>query len=119
VAGGELITAAERALFDLDHTEVGSALAAHWKLPDEIVQAIRFHHEPSNGDSLLAHAVAVADVLSHRVVGDQADVENEDEHDDQLDLSAHLLGLDLDQMETKILERLDRAGLLPTSYEEA
>ncbi|MGC8738864.1 MAG: HDOD domain-containing protein [Candidatus Hydrogenedens sp.] len=32
--------------FGTDHSEVGSLLANHWNLPENIVQAIRFHHHP-------------------------------------------------------------------------
>ena len=37
---------AERDALGLDHAELGAALAAKWDLPDGIVGAIRFHHEP-------------------------------------------------------------------------
>lgn len=32
--------------FGTDHTEVGTLLAKHWNLPDNIIQAIQFHHSP-------------------------------------------------------------------------
>jgi putative nucleotidyltransferase with HDIG domain len=37
---------AERALLGRSHDEVGGALAASWRLPADLVEAIRFHHEP-------------------------------------------------------------------------
>lgn len=36
----------ERAVFGVDHAELGAALAEHWRLPDPIPDAIRYHHEP-------------------------------------------------------------------------
>lgn len=36
----------ERELFGFDHTQVGAALASRWKLPKEVSEAIRCHHDP-------------------------------------------------------------------------
>ncbi len=49
--------AAEREVLGIDHTEVGAVLLENWNLPREIVQVVRWHHQP--------------DMLnSHRIVGD-------------------------------------------------
>lgn len=37
---------AEREALGFDHAMLGSELARHWGLPERIVRAIRFHHEP-------------------------------------------------------------------------
>jgi putative nucleotidyltransferase with HDIG domain len=51
-AGGgpsdESFLARERRLFGGDHAFVGSMLASQWKLPPELVDAIRYHHCPSD-----------------------------------------------------------------------
>ncbi len=39
--------AAERKVLGFDHTQVGEQLAMGWNLPDDITQAIRYHHCPS------------------------------------------------------------------------
>ncbi len=36
----------ERACFGIDHATLGSELAHHWQLPEELVTTIAFHHEP-------------------------------------------------------------------------
>ena len=36
--------------FDLDHTSVGYLVARHWKLPDFVCAAIRYHHEMPSGE---------------------------------------------------------------------
>lgn len=36
----------EQEVFGFDHACVGSELAGRWKLPSEIVEAIRYHHNP-------------------------------------------------------------------------
>ena len=45
-----------------DHAQVGAWLGARWKLADDIIEAIRWHHEPDNADEnrkelvMLCHA---------------------------------------------------------------
>lgn len=114
---GEAITTAERALLDLDHAEVGSALVAHWKLPDEIVDGIRFHHEPSMGGPM-AHGIAVADQVAHTILNDEIVLAGSDVDQTVLEISAAELGLDTALLVRRVTERLDRAGLLPIPYEE-
>jgi HD-like signal output (HDOD) protein len=41
----------ENRLFDADHCVVGYLVARHWKLPDYICEAIRFHHEITRLDT--------------------------------------------------------------------
>lgn len=40
----------ERAVFGVDHAELGAALAERWQLPSPIPDAIRYHHEPPAPD---------------------------------------------------------------------
>jgi HD-like signal output (HDOD) protein len=42
--------AEEDARFNLDHTTVGYLVARHWKLPDFVCCAIRYHHEMPSGE---------------------------------------------------------------------
>jgi len=42
----QALIAAEENLIGLSHTEAGYLLAAHWGLPIEIAEPIRFHHRP-------------------------------------------------------------------------
>lgn len=117
---GTDITAAERTLLDLDHAEVGAALAAHWKLPEEIVRAIQFHHQPELGDELAA-GVALADRMAHRILHDEEPTGPSAASSDlAVDLQlADALEIDLDRATAKAEERLERAGLLPMWNEEA
>lgn len=43
-AGQPSISAIEDEVIGTNHAKVGRLLAAEWKLPDEVVEAIRFHH---------------------------------------------------------------------------
>ncbi|MCF7809474.1 HDOD domain-containing protein [bacterium] len=40
--------AAEKQLVDTDHAEVGWMMASKWKFPEELLNAIRYHHNPNN-----------------------------------------------------------------------
>ncbi|MFM2119905.1 MAG: hypothetical protein RL722_1373, partial [Pseudomonadota bacterium] len=40
---------AELLILGQDHTHVGTLVARHWRLPDSVVEAIAWHHQPSAG----------------------------------------------------------------------
>jgi putative nucleotidyltransferase with HDIG domain len=58
---GVAIEFAERVLMGYDHSALGAVLAEKWRLPSEIVEAIRNHHTDANGDPTLGSVVAEAD----------------------------------------------------------
>ncbi len=41
----------ERELIGFDYAEVGGMLMSHWKLPDSLVDAVRWHPQPENAES--------------------------------------------------------------------
>lgn len=53
----------ERANFGLDHAMLGAEIARHWQLPENLVAAIAYHHEPQAAQShpLLVATIHVAD----------------------------------------------------------
>ncbi len=53
----------ESAHFGVDHAEMGAAIAVNWRLPGPLVNAIRYHHQPSKATegAILAASVHVAD----------------------------------------------------------
>jgi len=58
---------AEEKLFGMNHTEVGYALAQHWKLPPVLQEVILHHHNPeaaSPAHKVLVYAVHLGDALS-------------------------------------------------------
>ena len=57
--GGELITC-EQEILGLAHTEAGFELAMNWNLPQEIAEAIRFHHTPEFSEIAPAHVNIVS-----------------------------------------------------------
>jgi len=67
IFGGRPLMTIERKILGVDHAEVGARVAAHWGLPDLLVQIIRHHHEPRNGGlhGPLSAVVHVADCVAH------------------------------------------------------
>ena len=55
----------ERRVLGADHAEIGAMLAQHWKLPPDLVEAIRWHHAPDAAPTELAESVRTATVLVH------------------------------------------------------
>ncbi|MBT4093313.1 MAG: HDOD domain-containing protein [Nitrospinaceae bacterium] len=57
----------ENEAFGFDHSQIGRTLALKWNFPEELADAIGFHHNPdaapSGGD--LAHIASLADVIAH------------------------------------------------------
>ena len=51
------------------HVEIGVLLAVEWKLPEQIAEAISFHHAAATAPRFaeLAHTDALADALAHHV----------------------------------------------------
>lgn len=56
-----ILCGSETDAFGFDHTQVGTRLATKWKLPEEICEAIRCHHNP---DLVLPEHQALARVVS-------------------------------------------------------
>jgi putative nucleotidyltransferase with HDIG domain len=56
--------AAERAVLGCDHAAIGASAARTWRLPEDIVAAIRDHHGPPPDAAPLSDAVYVAELWS-------------------------------------------------------
>jgi putative nucleotidyltransferase with HDIG domain len=65
---GENFSAAEKAIFGADHSEVGDQLAQNWSFPESLMETIRCHHQPEQAQHqpLLVHIVYAADLLMAR-----------------------------------------------------
>jgi len=59
--------ARENGTFGCTHAQVGAALLERWKLPLQIVAAVRHHHEPKEAQNFrdLAACVTLGDLVSH------------------------------------------------------
>jgi HD-like signal output (HDOD) protein len=57
----------EKQVLGFDHTELASDLCTKWKLPENHVSAMRFHHDPAaSGDNQLAYIVHTANFIAQR-----------------------------------------------------
>lgn len=57
------------------HAEAGAALAQSWNLPEEVVEACAYHHDP--GEHPMALCVTAADQLAHLSNGDSEATEEQ------------------------------------------
>jgi len=57
----------ERQQFGYDHSEIGALVARRWGLQDEVSNAIRYHHKPSQlpYPMQVSHVVEVADIIAN------------------------------------------------------
>jgi putative nucleotidyltransferase with HDIG domain len=63
--GSRPLYEAEKAVFGLDHAEVGALLAKTWNLPDHLVEGISRHHEPDANPNKLVDCIFAADQVIH------------------------------------------------------
>lgn len=61
---GNAFDVVERMVIGFDHAEVGAHMLRHWELPEDLAQAIEFHHRPGMTDSRIADCIHIADYLS-------------------------------------------------------
>jgi len=55
----------EKQILECDHTEIAAEVFAQWLFPDNVVEGIRFHHNPEeSGDNNVAYILNAADVLA-------------------------------------------------------
>ncbi|MBV9949123.1 MAG: HDOD domain-containing protein [Myxococcales bacterium] len=64
---GEIDAASAARVVEELHTVAGAELAAAWRLPEEVVGACRWHHDP--GDREYPRLVAAADALARQAEG--------------------------------------------------
>ena len=66
---GENLFKVEKEVLGYDHAEVGALLLTEWKLPERLVQMVRFHHQPAEAGDYLEEAciLARADALVYEM----------------------------------------------------
>ena len=62
---GLSFTEAEEEILGIDHAEVGARMGRMWGFPEEIVQAIKYHHAPQKArqDDAVTHTVHLANII--------------------------------------------------------
>lgn len=61
------ISAIEQEILGIDHAGIGKLIGENWNLPDSLVQAVAFHHQPSAAlnHSMFAAVIGFADYLAN------------------------------------------------------
>lgn len=103
--GTELI-ANEEAVLGLSHTEAGHLLAAHWGLPIEIAEPIRFHHRPELAVDAKEN-VAIVAIATQMARAMQTKLEDSGPLLDVIKPSLDVLGLDRELAEAMLDEYLN------------
>lgn len=64
-AKGVPFVVAENMILGTDHAEIGAHILAHWNLPADIINAVRWHHDPDSPDACTTQmdVVYLANVL--------------------------------------------------------
>ena len=50
-AKGVPFVVAENMILGTDHAEIGASILAHWDLPPDVINAVRWHHDPDSPDT--------------------------------------------------------------------
>ena len=63
----ELMHKIEKEVLGFDHARIGAMLLKKWKLPDEVVAAVYYHHMPtlSAGNIIAPAIIHISDILAH------------------------------------------------------
>ena len=63
----ELMHKVEKEVLGFDHAKLGAMLLKKWKLPDEVVSAVYYHHMPSvsSGNIVGPAIIHIADMMTH------------------------------------------------------
>jgi putative nucleotidyltransferase with HDIG domain len=69
VAKGISFEVAEYIVLGTNHADIGARILKNWALPQELVNAVSWHHDPENCDKycLLSDVVHVANVVGRRI----------------------------------------------------
>lgn len=65
ISEGKSFDEAEREVLGYDHPIVGAMAAEKWNLPQNYVDAIKYHHRPQETDNLMAKVVHLADFIAY------------------------------------------------------
>ena len=65
----KLMYLVEKDVLGFDHAKLGALLLKKWKLPDDMVSTVYYHHMPtvSSGDIIGPSIIHIADILTHAV----------------------------------------------------
>ncbi len=73
-AKGVPFVVAENMILGTDHAEIGAQILAHWNLPADVINAVRWHHDPDSLETTdaLVDAVYLSNLLCQTDTGGQS-----------------------------------------------
>ncbi len=98
------LTQGERTILGFDHAQVGAALARLWLLPDNLYEAMAFHHTPQDAES---HVVETAIIHLANEIANAVDLGNGGQVHAEMPVSSPLwktTGLPANTIETVLAE---------------
>ncbi len=106
---------AEMAAFGFNHQDCGDIIASKWKLNDNIIEAMKYHHEPEKSDEdhrLLISSVAIADLYANIFeMGSAGNHFVAEEHIEALLLQSKVSWKVLTQLHDSIQESIEKASI--------
>lgn len=95
----------EMCVLGVNHAEVSSVVATSWKLSEELINAVKYHHEPTLNDTPMCHGLNLANQLAWRLESreDEFDRESVSRH-----ASMDALKLKEDQLELILTKGSER-----------
>ena len=77
VTKGVPFVMAEKDVLKTDHAEIGALILSKWSFPDDLINAVRWHHYPEGSDNSNLHPVIVylANLLCHSNDASESDEE--------------------------------------------
>lgn len=109
VQSGVPYVVAENMVLGTDHAEVGARVLTHWSFPRDVIDAVRWHHEPDypNRSGTAVDIVYLANLLCQTAEGNGKD---EGQRTDLSPAVIERLGLDMvqfDEVKTRVTEWVD------------
>ncbi|MCK4865308.1 MAG: HDOD domain-containing protein [Gammaproteobacteria bacterium] len=106
----ELMYKVEKEVLGFDHANIGALLLKKWKLPENIVSSVYYHHMPSvsSGDIIGPGIIHTADVITHALQfgssGDYFVPEFNEKAWESLDLDVEILSSVIEQLNVQYNE---------------
>jgi HD-like signal output (HDOD) protein len=75
VANGVPVVYAEKEVLKTDHAEIGALILNKWSFPDDLIKAVRWHHNPEGLDhsNLYTDIVYLANLMCHSNCDSESD----------------------------------------------
>lgn len=106
---GEHLFEVEKDILGYDHAEVGALLLTEWKLPDRLVEVVKYHHQPASAGEFLEDAciVARADALVYEMKIGNSGEPGVPELDPRVSELVPVSGEQLNELKEGIAEQVD------------